>query len=331
VPRSTSLANDRQRRAFAGWLSGERERVGCSKTALAGALGYDSMAHVNKILSGKVMPMPETLRLLCDEMGISWAAAFAMAGYYGELLEALVDLVQLGTDWAINDGATRLDAFRSFGIIRIKEGHPLELFQRDKRIVDRYYVGEWRELELEIETPTTTVDGTPLSEADIDRMRAYGSQPRLPERVIVPKPTAGALLVACAGFPRRGDVYKDGCSVYAANLLEVMTPLISEAQCKSRLRRLPDVLSAAREALANRSLPFNYRRPIAAEYVAAWADSICSRFTHYARLATFDYWGEVGSSTSTTTPFVQLPQIRIASLPDLSAFTLGKDYGPSSG
>ena len=103
MPRAPSLADKAQREAFRVWLNAERTRVGCTKTALPSALGYDSNQHVNKILNGDAFPMPATLKAICREIGTSWPAAFAMAGYYEHLLQALVDLVALGTRWLHQD------------------------------------------------------------------------------------------------------------------------------------------------------------------------------------------------------------------------------------
>lgn len=267
------------------------------------------------------MPTPETLRTICDTMNISWAEAFAIAGFFGELLEALADLASLGAAWAKNDGAMNLSDFRSLGIIRFGEQNPLETLQADPALQPRYVVGSWQEVEMETVISSTDASGRALSEDEMQMLESLARSPRHPSIVIVPKPTAAALLVATAGFPRRGDIYRDGASSYAANVLASITAMIASAQAAARYRRkLPPMLASARTVLADKSIPFELRRPVAAEYVVAWADSVCQPFTHYGRLAAFEFFGETGSSLSTMSPYIQLPQIRMATLPDLEVF-----------
>jgi hypothetical protein len=322
MARSTSLADPSQISRFITWLNEEVTKSGCSKTRLARALNHDSIAHINKILSGKIMPSPQTLRCLCDTMEISWAGAFAIAGYFGELLEALVDLANLGLAWSKADGATHPLQFSSFGIVGFNNMNVREAFASDKILESRYLICSWSEIEMETVISTTDSDGNALSPEDIARMEAYAREPRQPHYVIMPKPTAAALLVAAAGFPRRGDIYKDGVSSYAADLLVALTSMISKAQEAAKYRRkLPSALESARAVLADSSVPFESRRPIAAEYVVAWADSVCRPFTYYTRLAAFELFGEVGSSLSTMTPYTHLPQILNASLPDARLFS----------
>jgi hypothetical protein len=323
MPRPPSVADSGQRDAFRQWFNTEFERSGRSKTSLAMALGYDSHQHVNKILSGRTFPMPETLRALCVELEISWPAAFAMAGYYAQLLDALADLSWLGSRWLHADDPSDHKSLSEFGVIRLRNSNPFQAFQNDNALRSRYIVGRFED-RLPIEIETTTPEGVPISEAEVERMRRMAESVQRPQFVILPKPCAAAILVAVTGFPRRGDIFKDGKSGYAADVLSRLGPLMLEAEAQrlnDRQRRLlPGSLNAARTVLSDSAVPFESRRPIAAEYVTAWADSVCRRFTFYARLAAFDYFGECGSSMSTITAYLQLPQLYAADLPEAATF-----------
>jgi hypothetical protein len=309
MPRSPTYAQQYQLVAFREWLSAELAKRTVSKSRLAAALQYDSIQHVNKILRG-TPPMPATLYKLCVAAEIPWLAAFAMAGYYGEILSALARLERLSNAWRREDGVDpSLDdeaQFRSIGAIRI--GGQIALSDEAHR--KRYHVGLWREDHLDVDT----------SELPEESRRTIEARLKRPVVVVVPKPLAAAILISVTGFPRRGDIWKEGASNYAAHLLEKITPLIDFTPGGSR-RSLPPLLKAADDALRNRVVPLDARRVIASEYIVAWADSLCQPYTHFARLASFEYFGVAGSSWPRPSVEIQLPQLRRASLPAISEFT----------
>jgi len=167
-------------------------------------------------------------------------------------------------------------------------------------------------------------------------------------RTIVPKPIAVAILLAALGFPLRGDGYKEGAPEYRYNLGKAAGALVREAtklraelRAAGRPKNLHSRLQRACDALDDRGVPFNYRRPVAAEYVVTWADALCRPFTRYARLAAFDFWGEAGGRSWTTTigqlytapnevkevripvpsAFAMQPQNELADLPEIEMLT----------
>jgi hypothetical protein len=287
-----SYADPHQRLAFADWLEGKRVQTKTPKSTLAAALGQDSTHHVNLFLTGKILPLPQTLQIMCDVMDLPWFEAFATAGYYRQILLLLCDLVSLAKAWGEQDLIDPVlgdERFLHTGVLRIGGKHAHQALQ-DHDFAKRYLIGEY----------------------------TRGAETIVAS--IVPKPLAVALLVGTAGFPRRGDVYKDGRSTYAAEVLTASRDIARLAHRADDSHELPLLLKCADAVLKNTSVPFGLRRVAAAEYVVQWCDRQCVPFTHYARLAVFDYWGEAGSSVSTLTPYVQMPQIRIARCPDLNVF-----------
>jgi hypothetical protein len=146
--------------------------------------------------------------------------------------------------------------------------------------------------------------------------------------MIVPKPIGVAILLGALAFPRRGDIYKDGAREYRESLGRASHSLVisakarrSEKRVAGRPKKLHYLLQRASDVLDDSRLPFDLKRPMAGEYIVAWADSICRTFTHYARLAAFEYWGEAGSEISNVTPFVKMPQFRKAELPEIETLT----------
>ncbi|MFY9719146.1 MAG: hypothetical protein WAK16_05815, partial [Candidatus Cybelea sp.] len=225
---------------------------------------------------------------------------------------------------------------------------------------NRYIVGAWRELEhqnVRVELPrvevvpgetfSLTVPGT------LDRVDPSLKQESLivPEHVVLvvlPKAIGIAILIATLAFPRRGDAYKERAMEYRFDLGKAADGLVREAKrlrtefrAVGRPRNLHPLLQRTCEALDDGRIRFNLRRAVAAEYVVMWADAICDRFTHYARLAAFDFWGEAGGHSWTLaavpqynargiartvamprpSPFTMLPQTRLADLPEINVLT----------
>jgi hypothetical protein len=280
---------------FAEWLEHERVRTVTTKRALSDAIGADGTHQVGLYLSGEVLPLPKTLRTICRVMGVPWFVAFARAGYYRQILVLLDDLVTLAQKWCQEDDVRPPfggDSFRCHGILEI-DGVPATEAIKDDVCARRYVFGSYTDTQSEMIVPC-----------------------------IVPKPLAIALYVGTAGFPRRGDVYKDGRSSYAAEVLEAAGEVVNLADMPDDSRKPTGLLLEADYALASATLSFDERRTIAGEYVTAWCDRQCQAYTHYARLATFSRLGEAGSSQSTVSAYTVLPEIRIAECPDPGAFRL---------
>jgi len=270
------------------------------------------------------LPSPGTLRRICSALDVSWLEAFALAGYYHEVLEVLVALGELGKRWLAEDNAFRDEeearSFRSIGVTQL-DGKIVWDALNEERYAARYTVGRWEEGPFE-PPPASDFEGMDPHVAALlkGQFERESQQPRL-VHCVVPKPLAVAILIAVAGFPRRGDIYKDGAVAYAANLLSGATRLIEIAEASAGRRYvLPPFLRKADDVLKDRALMLDAKRVIAAEYIVAWADYECGRYTHIARLAAFEYFGEAGSSMKTITPYVQLPQLRRSELPDPAEF-----------
>ena len=315
MPEAPTYADPDQLAAFSAWLNSEISRRGISKSRLAAVLGYDSIQHVNKILRG-TLPMPPTLYRICCEAGISWLAAFANAGYYHEILHALAALAHLSDEWLREDEAYPSpddhSQFRFSGVLRIHG----QIASDVPNLAERYHVGSYCVDHSDVEIGD-------LSDVPEEHRADFERRLRAPEivRMILPKPLGAAILIAIAGFPRRGDVWKNGTSDYAARLLEAITPQIGFTYGSPRRRPLPLALQAADDALKNRIVPLDARRVIASEYIVSWADSLCQTYTHYARLASLEYFGVAGSSLASLSVEVRLPQIRKATLPDVEEFS----------
>jgi hypothetical protein len=278
--------------------------------------------------SGRVtlvmLPSPEVLRRICATLGISWLSAFTFAGYYREVLKALAALVELAHRWLDQDGAfTREGArrsFRSAGVTQLG-GKIVWDAMKEPRYADRYIEGcftEWFP-----DNVANQIIDTSSKEVSNILTRYLESQPRISRRwcCVVPKPMAIAILVAASGFPLRGDIRKEGVDMYAVHLLESATPIIEHALRGSKAASTGSLLRAD-QALSDVNLPLDSRRVVAAEHMTAWADGICQDYTHYARLASMEYFGVAGCSIDHISPEAQFPQIRPAILPDVDAFRM---------
>jgi transcriptional regulator with XRE-family HTH domain len=310
-----------QRHFFTKWLNEVVAASEVSKTKIAAALGHDTTQQLNKILRGEIMPMPETLRKICDRIGVPWTMGYANAGYYGEILEILALLSLLAKRWLEEDGATPHPPRFRQGVLQIGE-QPIWEALKEPRFARRYTAGSW------IEQPPH-----PPPESDLEKFepehremfkRFCEEEAREPRTVwcFVPKPLGLAILIAVAGFTRRGDIYKSGADRYAADIFAASTKLIELAEQQVRSYKLPPLLQRAEDALKDRELPFELRRVIAAEYTVKWADQECEFYTHIARLAALEYFGVAGSSMDNLTPEMDLPHLRPANLPEISDFLI---------
>ena len=253
---------------------------------------------------------------------------------------------------SIRGEITRLDSLRGTGVLYWKNepitwGQPIPWSDKpglDPRNVpefmNRYFIGSWLQLEHQAVRVTLAPiefvpGGTFSTSAALTLDRVDPSLERetvvVPEHrtfTIVPKPIGLAILLGVLAFPRRGDVYKEGARQYreslgreAHNLVSAAKTRRSEVKTPGRPRKLHTYLQRACDILDDSRLAFDYTRPMAGEYVLAWADSICRPFTHYARLAAFEFWGEAGSEVSGVTSFTQMPQLRKAELPEFETLT----------
>jgi transcriptional regulator with XRE-family HTH domain len=316
MPKPASFASPEQLTYFVDWLEKARTAKGVSKSRLAAELGHGSIQHVNKILSGKVIPMPATIRVLCRVLDLSWPEAYSLAGYIEEIFFCLASLAQLSDAWRREDNTRppieERSLFRSNGVLSIDGAPILGALRADARLASRYIFGFWEEDNSKVEF----VGETPPPE-----VIAFMNRDRLHGAVCIPKPLAVAIVIVGAGFARRGDVWKDEYHTYAAEVLRDSAPLFELAESK-RPKVLPPLLRLAYESLNDKRIGEGQRRLIAAEYVNAWIDSLSANYTHIVRLAAYCVWGEAGSRESTVTAFVQLPRIRIAQMPTLESLQL---------
>ena len=275
--------------------------------------------HVN-------LPAPRTLRSLCDLLQVPWTEAFALAGYYHELLQALADLADLANQWMDEDSGEDgiPDGFNFNGVENLNGLHIDEALKRPD-YAERYVSGAWEDGAKDFYQPPRSPDADPEAQSrffsewileNVAKVRFVSA--------VIPKPLAVAILIAVTGFPRRGDLFKDETSSYAAELLSAVSWLIDEAQRRSRLRSLPPLLQRADDALRDRNLNLEAKRVIAAEYTVAWADRQCAVYTHVARLAAMARFGVAGSSVSTQNGEEILPELRRALLPNAEQFKPGE-------
>jgi hypothetical protein len=261
-----------------------------------------------------------------------------------------------GTLGPLSEQTSRLDSLRNTGVLYWKN-EPItwgrQMPWSDKPGLDpsnvseftnRYIVGSWRELEhrnVSVEfPPIEVVPGGAFSltvPRELERVDPSLKRESLivPEHtvlVVLPKPIGIAILLATLAFPLRGDGYKEGAPEYRYDLGNAADALVREARrlrtelrAVGRPKNLHPLLQRTCDALDDRAIPFNYRRPVAAEYVLIWADVICDRFTHYARLAAFDFWGEAGGHSWTITVVPQYNALgtgRMVATPRPSAFAM---------
>ena len=316
------------------------EKSGLSKRAVLAAMGYvGGTNRLNSYYCGDRLPTPETLRAICGAAKASYVEAVDRFGYYREIIKILDDLVWLGARWLEDDGAcgvvalrvgeplTALASLRGSGVAYWRDnpitwGKPTPWPDRpgcdprnDESFAKRYCVATWND-----SMPTV-----PRNTPKIVREAVKNSRTTM---TVIPKPIGVAIQLAVLAFPRRGDVYKEGAREYrealgreAHALVELAKTQRSRSRAVGRPKKIHAFLQRAIDLLDDPRLPFDFTRPMAAEYVVLWADAICQPFTHYARLAAFDYWGEAGSEISNVTPFVQLPQLRKAELLPIRALT----------
>jgi hypothetical protein len=321
VPITPSYVGPDQRHFFTQWLNEVVANSKVSKTKLAAALGHDTTQQINKFLRGTKMPMPETLRTMCDRLGVPWTMGYANAGYYGEILEILALLSLFASTWLKEDDAEPDGMHFRHGVLKIG-GLPVWEAVKQPRHAARYTAGNWTE---QPPLPPRESDLEPFAPEHREAFKKFFEEESKEPRLVwcfVPKPLGLAILIAVAGFARRGDIYKRGADRYAADIFAASTKLIELAeQAVGYPKVLPALLSRAEEALRDRDLPFTLRRVIAAEYVVRWADQECEFYTHIVRLAALEYFGVAGSSMDNLTPEVQLPSIRPAKLPPISEFS----------
>lgn len=247
---------------------------------------------------------------------------------------------------------SRLDSLRGMGVLYWKNepitwGQPIPWSDKpglDPRnipeFMNRYVIGSWLQPEQQaVVVKLATIEAVPggtssmrapstLNRVDQSLERETVAVSKETKVAIVPKPIGLAILLAVLAFPRRGDVYKAGARQYreslgreAHNLVNAAKTRRSEVKAPGRPRKLHSYLQRACDVLDDFRLAFDYTRPMAGEYVLAWADSVCRPFTHYARLASFEFWGEAGSELSGVTSFGQMPQLRKAELPEIEKLT----------
>jgi hypothetical protein len=325
---------------------------GLSKRSLLAAIRYEGGTNrLNGWFRGDPRPTPKTLAKVCPLLKLSYLEAIDRFGYYRELLRIFDDLVQLGDRWREEDGAFGKllrsgpdpKAIRDSGVVYwrgrvITWGRKAIGFEPwdprdDPSFEKRYTVGEWHEPmpQMERDTPDIVRDAVRATRSTV---------------TVAPKPTAVAILLAVLAFERRGDRYRQGAVDYRFQLAKAADALVSEARRlrtrgAGRPRKIHPLLQRAMDTLDGSAILFNSRRPIAAEYIIAWAESVCEPYTQFARLAAFDIWGEAGGlprapSTATlkavpgkTTSakiafpsvYTQLPQLFEATLPDIEQLT----------
>ncbi len=335
------------RRQAGAWLSERIEASGLSKRAVLAKLGYEGGTNrLNAYLEGQQFPTPEMLRKLCAAVGAPYLEGVAHYGYYREVVRIIDDLVWFGEQWLEEDDArgttgitnhrewTRLRSIEQLGVLLFGDQHVSDVWDQ-AWFMSRYHVACWVEPEQDVRRETYTMHaqegGGGVAVVDLKQPPERVEIVREPERrvyVVLPKPIALSILLVVLLFPRRGDMFKEGARDYALRLWAVSNALVEAAKKNrygakriGRPKNLTQHLQGVLDTLDDNRLPFNDRRIIASEYAIAWADSICNRYTHIARLAAFCIWGEAGSSMNNQTAFGIMPQRRLAELPALEGFS----------
>jgi transcriptional regulator with XRE-family HTH domain len=336
APRSPSYAGLMQRAHFVKWLREQREQRGISRKQLARQIwpkaGEATTARIKAYETiglneqGRpihvMLPSPETLRKICAALGIPWPSTFTLAGYYREILHCLAALAELGKRWLHEDGiVTDMPSalnFRSVGVRHFDEytvWHGLKMARYRQRYIAGTIAQHFRR---SIESQIIETSSAQVARG-MDRLLQEYADRYDRFSYVVPKPMAVAILVVASGFPRRGDVWKRGVDIYAVRLLEAATPLLEHALKIAKVKLYGNI-QRADQVLSDVQLPIDGRRVVAAEHLISWADVICQGYTHYARLASMEYFGVAGSAIDKLTPEYQLPQIRRARLPYVEQF-----------
>lgn len=344
------------------WLRQGIERAGLGINRFRARLAEEGIATTASRLKGSWLglhpPEAYTLRAICNAANLSYVEATDRFGYYREIIRIFDDLVWLGGRWLEEDDArggtlgrngaqtSHLGSLRDTGVM-YWHGRPITWGRTIAGMPDgcdpnadlifgmRYCVESWHE-------------GMPSIPPETPRIVREAVKGTRTAATIVPKPIAIAILLATLTFPRRGDSYKEGTLEYRYDLGNAASDLVGEAKrlrtelrTAGRPKNLHPLLQRACDALDDGRIPFNNRRPMAAEYVVMWADDICDQFNQYARLAAFDFWGEAGGCSWTTevrrvcsasgkttkvripkpSIFAMLPQLREAGLPEIKTLT----------
>jgi hypothetical protein len=289
----------------------------------------------------------------------------------GNWLEA--DSARGGTLDHLGRPAPAVESLRSTGVLYWQDrpitwGRPMPGFdglgvnpREEPDFLARYAIGSWVELaHRNVRVTFEPIEVKPGASFELtvpERLENVAESlprearivPGQSANVFVPKPIAVALLLAVIAFPMRGDAYKAESVTYrfelgkaAGELARIARTLRAELRVRGRPKKLHPLLERAIEVMDDRNIPFNYRRPIAADYIVIWATTICRDYAHFARLAAYEFWGDMGGRawdteaipiygpfggvpTMTRFPrpsmFTMMPQVRVADLPDIESLT----------
>ena len=114
--------------------------------------------------------------------------------------------------------------------------------------------------------------------------------------VVLPKPSALALLLAIGLFVRRGDFLRPGARELVGELSLIASELLPRAQRADAPTELDFKMPFKQ---AERILPLRFpdrgtRLALVSEYVQSWCDAVCIGYANYARVALYEQGGFVG-------------------------------------
>jgi len=265
------------------WLREIVHQSGMPKKSLAReALGHSSAAYLRQLLKGKALPTASTVRKIAeaaDTPAHIVLAALAHGGYADEIVDYVAALQRVGI---ILCKQARVEIDPTQGVKDAwVAGYSASIAGRPHRPPRR-------------QLSPVAFSISPLTmESDATRLAGF---------IVLPKPTALAIELAIMAFPRRGDIVSIGSSNVQKMIETFARPWTQDAVNKiihgqNERLVLPMLLREARAILRARTVTVNSRRDIAAEFIQAWADSICSAYSDIARQKFYVRIGATGEVT----------------------------------
>lgn len=224
------------------------------KTRLLRKMGFDAPQQFYRYLQpGGPIPTKRILRKISDALELSWPVAALLAGYIDEFFAIAQALCSLGLTWCQEDGLTYKPRV---GVVVETEALPEGRYVA----IGRY-------------------------DAELNKV-----SPMFDYRVVIPNPTAAALILVRARFPRIWETSRAEGNGYWQSVLREIAPMITMAE--AILNQTPgrkSIHPLLRRALAvlNDPLILRNRHWIAAEYVDRWAQEISTPFTDYVGFALY--------------------------------------------
>ncbi len=251
------------------WFDEQRNAQSLSKIGLAKKLGYSSASRITQYFSQRIVAGPQIIREFALALGVSPIEALWRAEHYGEVLNYLSLLYELG--W-LQMKADKVGFNSSFG----------------SDFVSPYI----EEFEGQL-PPDLLLDRVPQNLTSRYHHTVIYNEAGEYVRISLAKPIACAILLAVGFFPRRGERLRESAPDFVGKLSILASDLLPGARRASgrfpaELRSsLAKPLKDAQEHLHERFYG-SMRLALLAEFVHSWCDLTNKAYAEYARLALYE-------------------------------------------